>query len=185
MTIELVPIGDLDGGLLTQIALRLESTSTTVACEISSTGLDPTFAYAPQRSQYGSTDLIRALETQSDANRVVGVATVDLFIPVLTYVFGEALLHRPAAVISLKRLDPTFYGLPPDLDLLLTRAATEILHELGHTFGLMHCHSATCVMRSSHSPEEIDLKGSELCIHCQGRATALGHGTDVQKEARY
>jgi archaemetzincin len=101
----------------------------------------------------------------------IGVVDVDLFIPVLTFVFGEAQLGGPAAVVSTHRLTNTFYGLPRDDDLMLRRLEKEIIHELGHTFGLYHCHQFECVMRSSTYVEEIDMKRAHPCPACAG---ALG-----------
>lgn len=39
-------------------------------------------------------------------------------------------------------------------------------HELGHTFGLIHCQNADCVIRSSTYMEDIDQK-SHLCNRCR------------------
>jgi archaemetzincin len=96
----------------------------------------------------------------------VAVVEVDLFVPVLTYVFGEAELNGTAAVISTQRLHNQYYGLPRDDDLAWRRLEKEVLHELGHTFGLYHCHQFECVMRSSTYVEEIDLKRAALCPDC-------------------
>ncbi len=79
-------------------------------------------------------------DTPPDVSRVLGVAGVDLFIPVLTYVFGEAQLGGRAAVVSLHRLDEEMYGLPPNPKRLFQRLVTEAVHELGHTYDLVHCH---------------------------------------------
>ncbi|MFH1568378.1 MAG: archaemetzincin family Zn-dependent metalloprotease [Gemmatimonadota bacterium] len=133
--------------------------------------LDPEFAYHAGRQQYWSTPMLHELETRAAApgDRVLGVADVDLFVPVFTFVFGEALLRRPPAVISLSRLRPTFYGLPDDPELTLERAAKEAIHELGHTFGLVHCADYGCVMHVSRVADEIELKGRDFCPACAGR----------------
>lgn len=130
--------------------------------------LDPDFAYDKARDQYCSTSMLFALESlvRNPDERMLGITELDLFIPILTFVFGEALLSRPAAVISLHRLHNALYGLPEDTDLLLQRLQTEAVHELGHTFGLVHCHDYACAMHASHSAEEIDLKGPGFCPEC-------------------
>ena len=97
---------------------------------------------------------------------MIGVTAADLFVPVLTYVFGEAQLGGRAAVVSTHRLRPEAYGLPADDDLLTARAEKEALHELGHTYGLLHCPAPDCVMRASTYAEEIDLKPAALCERC-------------------
>jgi archaemetzincin len=92
---------------------------------------------------------------------------MDLYIPVLTFVFGEAQLDGMAAIVSTHRLQNQFYGLPHDDDLMLRRLEKEVIHELGHTFGLFHCRQFECVMRSSTYVEEIDLKRADLCDACR------------------
>ena len=91
---------------------------------------------------------------------------MDLFIPVLTYVFGEAQLDGRAAVVSTYRLDNQIYGLPPDRDLLFQRLVKEAVHELGHTYNLVHCHRPPCVMLSSPYVEGIDQKSDWFCEDC-------------------
>ena len=137
--------------------------------------LNPAFALDPSRGQYNSTQILKRLETLALApsDRILGITEVDLFIPILTFVFGEALLNRPPAIISLYRLRPQFYGLPPDPDRLLRRAITEAVHELGHTFNLIHCPDYACVMHASGVADEIDLKHSAFCADC---ATTLTTG---------
>ncbi len=98
--------------------------------------------------------------------RLLGVSELDLFVPVLTFVFGEAQLQGPCALISLHRLREEFYGLPARPDLLLERAIKEAVHELGHTFGLRHCPNWSCVMASTHAVERLDLKSAEFCASC-------------------
>ncbi|NIP57319.1 MAG: archemetzincin, partial [Gemmatimonadetes bacterium] len=85
------------------------------------------------------------------------------FLPVFTFVFGEARLDGPAAVVSLHRLRPQAYGLPPDPPRLIARTLTEVVHELGHTFGLRHCTDFSCAMRASRAADEIDLKPPAYC----------------------
>jgi archaemetzincin len=130
---------------------------------------DPERAFDPARGQYNSTLLLAQLQSGPGARstRVLGVTGVDLFIPVLSYVFGEAQLPGRAAVMSLHRLAPELYGLPPDQARLTDRAVKEAIHELGHTYGLIHCRNPECVMRSSTYVEEIDLKGEMFCEECR------------------
>jgi archaemetzincin len=132
---------------------------------------DPEQAFDVSRGQYDSTALLRLLLERHDdtppGGRVLGVTTVDLFIPVLTFVYGEAQLQGTAAVVSIHRLRQEAYGLPRDDELLFARTEKEAVHELGHTYGLLHCADPTCVMRASTYVEEIDLKSADFCPVCR------------------
>ena len=129
---------------------------------------DPELAFDVSRGQYNSRILLGQLlhERRPPLGRVLGVTGVDLFIPVLTFVFGEAQLDGAAAVVSTHRLASERYGLPPSSGLLRQRLNREAVHEVGHTYGLVHCHAARCVMRSSTYVEEIDLKEARFCARC-------------------
>ena len=131
----------------------------------------PQGAYDQGRGQYDGTVMLRAaLELcPADATRLVMVTEKDLFIPMLTFIVGQAQLDGTAAIVSLARLRPEFHGLPANHDLLVERYRKEILHELGHTFGLTHCVDKNCTMSLSISTEHIDRKSLEMCRDCHIR----------------
>jgi len=132
-------------------------------------------AHDSARGQYNSTLLLAALHpvTGTGDPKQIGLVDVDLFIPVLTFVFGEAQFEGPSAIVSTHRLSNQYYGLPRNHDLLLERIEKELIHELGHTFGLYHCRQFECVMRSSTYVEEIDLKKALPCPDCSARILEL------------
>lgn len=123
------------------------------------------------RGQYNSTDILRSLLNRPPLLRtkMVGITSVDLFVPVLTYVFGEAQLDGTAAVVSTYRLDNVMYGLAADPVLFFERVLKETVHELGHTYGLLHCRNIDCAMHASTAVEDIDVKGASLCKDCLAR----------------
>jgi len=100
------------------------------------------------------------------ASRVLGVTEVDLAIPMLSFLFGQAQLDGPIAVVSLCRLRQEFYGLPADESLLRERTSKEVLHELGHTFGLAHCSERKCVMSLATHVDLVDAKAERYCARC-------------------
>jgi archaemetzincin len=104
--------------------------------------------------------------------RLLAVADVDLYIPILKYVFGEAQLGGPCALVSAYRVRQEFYGLEGDEVLLRERLLKEVLHELGHTLDLRHCDDYRCAMSSAHAVEWIDLRGGTFCQSCHARAEA-------------
>jgi archaemetzincin len=169
--ISLVPVGRVERGHLESLAQGLAS-RLRVACSISPDGLDGEFAYNPGRGQYHSTEILKRLlqGPGREGWRILGVTDVDLYIPILTFVFGEAQLGDTGALVSTHRLRPEFYGMPKDPGLLQGRLLKEALHELGHTLGLQHCPDYLCVMSASHSVERIDLKQAGFCRACTGAA---------------
>lgn len=142
-------------------------------CSVKPGALDSAFAFDERRRQYHSTAILQKLEKAAEPDvRVLGVTACDLYVPVLTFVFGEAQLEGSSAVVSMARLKDEFYGLPPRPDLLHERLLKEAVHELGHTFGLRHCSDWQCVMSSSHAVERLDIKSVEFCAAC--RKAVLG-----------
>lgn len=128
----------------------------------------PESAYDPKRKQYQSIEIMKMLAqiAPRDAARVIGVTEADLAIPMLTFLFGQAQLDGPIAVISLCRLRQEFYGLPADVELLRERTVKEALHELGHTSGLTHCSERKCPMGLATHIEAVDAKTDRFCERC-------------------
>ena len=125
--------------------------------------------YDPARRQYDGNRLLKELESWASVNhtKIIGLFRVDLFIPILTYIFGQAALNGQLGIASLYRLRNEQYGLKKDENLLLERFTKVIVHELGHMFGLLHCHIPHCVMRSSTYVEDLDQKSKHLCTTCR------------------
>jgi archaemetzincin len=139
------------------------------ATKIGEMQIDLARAFDPNRVQHNSSLILQQLIRQPppNANKVLGVLDVDLFIPILTFVFGEAQLQGIGAVVSTHRLHNHFYGLPENRELTTDRLLKEAVHELGHTFGLIHCLQPRCVMNASTYVENIDQKPVEFCSLCQ------------------
>jgi len=128
---------------------------------------DIAFAYDTTRKQYHSTPILKKLEENAPGNcmKIVGITEVDLFIPILTYVYGEAQLGGKACIISTHRL----HGSPENESYTKVheRVIKEAIHELGHTFSLRHCENNTCTMHYCRSLEDVDMKSDQLCRYCK------------------
>jgi archaemetzincin len=124
----------------------------------------PGDAYDAYRKQWSSTRILAWLARAAPEGRVLAVTDVDLFIPILTYVFGEAQVGGRAAVVSTHRLGEP--GLP-DERIVLARLATESVHEVGHLLGLLHCSTAGCAMGRAAGVRDVDAKRAELCPACR------------------
>ncbi len=131
--------------------------------------LDMNLFFSEERNQYHSTLILAQIlgYLPDDGDKILGITNVDIYIPILTFLFGEAQFKGKGALVSTYRLKNTFYGLPDNDNLLYERTLKEILHELGHTLGLVHCPNFECVMNSSTYVENIDLKLARFCKDCQ------------------
>ena len=129
--------------------------------------------YSPGRRQYDANGILRVVSDISlpEDLKTIGLLKVDLFIPILTYIFGQAILEGKTAIASNYRLRNELYGLKQNYFLQIERLRKVVIHELGHTFGLIHCLHSNCVMRSSTYVEDIDQKGINFCYSCQPKLT--------------
>ncbi len=169
--LQLLPVGRIEDELLFWLGPVMEDVFQ-IPCEVLAQRLDPEFALHGERCQYHSSQVLQRMQSNVSENswRVLGVADVDLYIPILTFVFGEAQMGGPTAILSTYRLRQEFYGLAANRQLLRERTAKEAVHELGHTLNLTHCEDYQCAMAPSHAVEWIDLKGSSLCKRCTAEA---------------
>ena len=130
--------------------------------------LDLSDFYDPARRQYDGNRLLKIVDSDfaSDSAKNLGLFNVDLYIPILTYIFGQAFLNGRSGIASVYRFSNERYGIQSNDTIFRERFRKEVIHELGHTFGLIHCHNPVCVMRSSTYVEDIDQKSHHLCGKC-------------------
>jgi archaemetzincin len=166
MVLTILPLKFSNEPLLNDLLIRLRLVFDKV--EVMYTLIDIEHTYSAQRRQFYSTKII---ETVKNANPVSDgfvliLTDMDLFVPVLTHIFGEAELEGRYSIVSLCRLHEEFYTSETSHSLLLERSYKEIIHELGHNVGLRHCKDWKCVMHSSSGIEEVDIKGYLFCADC-------------------
>ena len=125
--------------------------------------------FDPARKQYDANRLLQLVHAEYafDGIKTMGLFKVDLYIPILTYIFGQAQYKGNAGIASIFRLRNEQYGMPGNERLLYERFRKIIIHELGHTFGLIHCHVPICVMRPGTYVEDIDQKKYLFCNKCR------------------
>jgi len=170
--IYLLPLGSADRSIIAALGPQLERRfRASVAVHEKAVPIDS--FYDTQRAQYNSTNIIGHLlqryrhANEGSSTKLLGVAGHDLFIPILTFVFGEAQLGGSVGVVSYYRLPNERYGLPANRTLFTERLLKEAMHELGHTFGLLHCRALDCAMHISTYVEDIDTKPAEFCRECE------------------
>ena len=136
------------------------------------------FAFDAARNQYASVPILEMLLRccPEDGYKLLAVTGRDLFIPVLTFVFGHAQLGGRVGIVSLARLRQEFYGLPSDPAIFRRRTETETLHEGGHMFGLVHCAERRCAMSLATGVRQIDTKENSFCPPCEARLRKVTGG---------
>ncbi len=168
--LEWIGAAPMDVELVERVRQALE-TAFTMPTELRALNGPPADCLDPRRGQHSSTRILRWILTTRppDVTKVLGITDVDLFIPVLTFVFGEAQMDGPAALVSTARLRLTYDERTAPPPLVEARLVKECLHELGHTFGLVHCPEEACVMSRSNSVLDVDRKRSAFCRDCRVR----------------
>ena len=166
--IYLSPVNLKDDALFQFLSTGL-SRRFSLPCAIIPLKQDLSFAFSPKKGQFHSSEILKRLKAviPDDCLRILIVVDRDLYVPELNFVFGEAELGGPAAIISLCRLYPEFYRMKPDVLLFRERTLKEAVHELGHTFRLAHCTNPSCVMFFSNSLLDTDRKTSDFCAVCR------------------
>jgi archaemetzincin len=161
------PVGELSSELIDRVAAEVKRVfgfSTAVDCVLR----DLNFALDQNRNQYHSTMILEQLaaHTPPGTIKIISIAQVDLFIPILTHVYGEAQLGGTACVVSTFRLNEGRSGINIPQK-YIDRIAKEAIHELGHTFNLRHCPEEACIMHYCRNEEDVDRKSNELCRYCK------------------
>ena len=165
--ISLISFGNFEFEFLEQLAYAVNS-EFHLNVEIKKHEVDLNDFYFPARRQFDGSKLLKEVDLLSDdLKKTIGLFNVDLFIPILTYIFGQAQFNGRTGIVSTFRLRNELYGMQPDEDLLFERFKKLIIHELGHTFGLKHCHIPSCVMLSSVYVEDLDQKSATFCHNCK------------------
>jgi archaemetzincin len=171
MEIEILPIGHVDVTVTLRIQEKLPNVFPDTTCRVIGEQMPLSGkAFDKKRKQYRSSVILSEIKRyaakKKDLSRVLGVVDADIFVPELNFVFGEAACPGKAALISLWRLKPEFYGTAPNMELFAERTLKEAVHELGHTLGLRHCSRSSCVMYFSNSIFDTDKKQSLFCDQC-------------------
>ncbi len=161
------PIGDFDADILQAIETMV-SEGLGLPCRIQTLIDTIDFAWDAKRRQFHSTAILDRLKQQAppETLKTIALTDCDLFIPILTHVYGEAQLGGKSCIVSIYRLAK---GISPvaQRHRYLERIIKECAHELGHTFDLRHCKDNQCLMHYCRSISDVDHKENRLCRYCR------------------
>lgn len=168
--ITIISLNNIDPAIIKPVAESVQK-ELGFPVELLQENIDLNDYYHPTRRQYDGSELLKLVDSMKSTKslKTIGLFNVDLFIPILTYIFGQAYLNGKTGIASLYRLKNERYGLKSDDKLLLSRFEKVVIHELGHTFGLKHCYLPSCVMRSGVYVEDLDQKSTKFCHSCRER----------------
>ena len=172
MRLQKKPVGVVPLGEVPEIALKVIAAHISGYYKLSVQILPPLghpeYAFDKRRFQYDVGIILKAFESIKfkDHEKVIGVLNLDLFVPIFTYVFGEAKQGGKVALVSLFRLSKNSDGSPCPSSLIFERAAKVALHELGHLFNLLHCREKNCLMHFSGGIQDLDNTPIYLCRYC-------------------
>ena len=165
--IGVVPFGEVEGIVLKTIAAHILG-YLQLDTEIVSPLEYPGYAYDHRRLQYDAGIILKTFESVSfhGYTKLIGIIDADLFVPILTYVFGEARQGGSCALVSLYRLKRNLDGAEAAVPVFFERAAKVALHELGHLFNLIHCENENCLMHFSGGLPDLDKAPPYFCRYC-------------------
>lgn len=166
--VAIIPVGSVSKSFCRELGQAVAEVLS-LECDVLPSMAQPQYAYNPVRGQYHSTAILRRVGMAMNRKKHVlgvGVVEVDLFMPDLNFVFGEADRDERAVVVSLARLEPTYYGQPADHARTMRRVVAETLHEIGHIFSMAHCQNDACAMFFSNTLSDTDRKRGSYCDSC-------------------
>ena len=133
--------------------------------------------FVSARNQYDASRIMEWARGQipQQAFRYIVVVDEDIFADGLNFIFGQAEINGRMCVISLARFaEPQEHIALWESALFKRRTANLLLHELGHTFNLMHCGNDDCVMKFANSLVELDNQRDHYCADCLAKLGRAG-----------
>ena len=165
------PLGAVDPEIVREVRLGIEATYDADVVVLAARELPRSAYYAP-RDRYRADTLLAVLDRTAGPSytKVVGVTERDISATKDEHydwgVFGLGSVGGRPCVVSTHRLRRG--GASPDL--FVERVVKAVNHELGHTFGLDHCHADDCLMEDAGgSIRTVDGETGRLCAACAAR----------------
>lgn len=162
--LDLFPMGRMDMTAVSVIAANLQAILG-LNTRIHPVQPEPNYAFLARRGQFEAGKIIHTMaQIPGGALFRLGVVNVDIYTPILTFVFGESQLGGKAAIISLFRVQSK------NKEKTYNRTAKIAIHEIGHLLGIVHCQAMDCLMRFSNNLERLDDLPLRFCPACEYEA---------------
>jgi archaemetzincin len=176
--LDLIPMGKVDMTAVSVIAANVQAILG-LNTQILPVQPEPENAFLARRGQYDGGKIIHELAAVPDGSQFkLAVVSVDIFTPILTFVFGESQLGGKAAVISLFRIKNK------SREKYYNRAAKIALHEVGHLLGIVHCRTPDCLMGFSNNLDKLDTLPMRFCEACEFETRRLLRHLFVKTDER-
>ena len=127
----------------------------------------PEECFVKERNQYLASCILNNLYKKyyEENSLVLALTSKDIFDYPYNFLFGLAYYEEKICLVSVYRLK---FNLNSNMEnLFYERVIKEVLHEIGHCFGLDHCSNWNCVMHFSNSVKDVDSKGIFYCESCR------------------
>lgn len=167
--IRIVELGDIPRKYLDVLVQELNKRGGRTKFTIAGKMPLPDSAYDKYREQYNAQELLKIARD----SKTLLITNADLYAANRNFVFGLNKDQGPC-IVSIARLDPTFYGNPMNFGATAERLVKEATHEVGHMVGMRHCENRRCVMSFSQHFSDVDDKSRDFCKSCEVQLTASG-----------
>lgn len=159
--IRILPLGRVDAVAAAVAAANLQAVWD-VAVDMAEPTAPPDYALMVGRGQYDAGLILKEISrSPGGPPLVLGLTSLDLALPILTFVYGESQLGGRAAVVSTHRLEDG------SRDVFYERLAKVCLHEMAHVIGLSHCQVQGCLMKFSQNMDQLDSLTLKFCPQCE------------------
>jgi len=168
-TITILSIGEVDPFLLEYIGKCIKLTFNLNIEIVASQAILTEIPEPAFGGKFNSTSILKSLceSKPGHSHKLLAVTEIDLYSPIFACFFGEAQLGGSCALVSLHRLRQEYYNLEPDQIIFLSRCEKEVIHEISHTYGLVHCIDKNCIMYPSNNIIDTDVKSNSFCSNCR------------------
>lgn len=166
--VTIFPIGEIDSSILDFISKSIDETFPLTTTRLPNHNLSSIIPFSQYGNRYNSTSIFHYItkNISVDTLKLLAITEADLYSPIFSTLYGEAQLGGKCALVSLYRLRQEYYNLPPDQNIFLSRLYKVVIHEIAHTFGLIHCIDKNCIMYPSSNIIDIDVKSPLFCPTC-------------------